>query len=112
MQDQASTAARKHAKTLRTGMTDAERRLWSRLRFEQLGVKFRRQHPLGPYVLDFVCLSPKIGIEIDGCQHLEQIAYDERRSAWLAAQGFRVLRFWANEVLAETDSVVASIGPE
>ena len=109
MQHQASTAAQHNAKTLRITMTDAERRLWSRLRFEQLGVKFRRQHPLGPYVLDFACLAPKLVIEVDGSQHLEQVGYDERRTAWLATRDFRVLRFWANEVLSETDAVVACI---
>jgi very-short-patch-repair endonuclease len=87
MQDQATDAAKQHAKTLRTGMTDAERRLWSRLRHEQLGVKFRRQHPIGSYVLDFACLERKLAIEIDGSQHLDQQPYDERRTAWLAGQG-------------------------
>ena len=85
MENQASTAARKNAKTLRTGMTDAERRLWSRIRHEQLGVKFRRQHPIGTYVLDFACLDPKLAIEIDGSQHVEQLSYDERRTTWLAS---------------------------
>ena len=109
MQNQASTAARQNAKTLRSGMTDAERRLWSRLRREQLGVKFRRQHPLGTYVLDFVCLNPKLVVEVDGSQHLQQAAYDERRTAWLETQGYAVLRFWAHEVLSQTDAVVARI---
>ena len=90
-------------------MTDAERRLWSRLRNEQLGVKFRRQHPLGAYVLDFICLDPKWVIEIDGSQHLDQVAHDERRTAWLESQGFSVIRFWANEVLSHTDAVVTTI---
>ena len=109
MQHQASAAARQHAKTLRIGMTDAERRLWGRLRLQQLGPKFRRQHPLGPFVVDFVCLDPKLVIEVDGSQHLDQGAYDDRRSAWLRAQGFEVLRFWANEVLASLDGVVSVI---
>ena len=109
MQNQASTAARQNAKTLRFGMTDAEARLWSRLRQEQLGVKFRRQHPLGTYVLDFVCLETKLVVEVDGSQHLDEQAYDDRRSAWLARQGFSVLRFWANKVLSETDAVAISI---
>jgi len=109
MENQATTAAKTNAKALRTGMTDAERRLWSRLRQEQLGVKFRRQHPLGSYVLDFVCLEPKLVIEIDGSQHLEQVQYDERRTAWLMQHGFVVLRFWAHEVMSETDAVVSRI---
>jgi very-short-patch-repair endonuclease len=109
MENQATTAARTHAKTLRVAMTDAERRLWSRLRQEQLGVKFRRQHPTGSYVLDFACLDPKLVVEVDGSQHLDQLAYDEHRTAWLMQHGFVVLRFWANEVMAETDAVVMRI---
>ena len=109
MQNQATAAARKNALKLRREMTDGERRLWSRLRAEQLGVKFRRQHPLGGYVLDFVCLEPKLVVEVDGSQHLEQVEYDDARTAWLQVQGFRVLRFWANEVLSETDAVVERI---
>ncbi|HEY4068707.1 MAG TPA: endonuclease domain-containing protein [Burkholderiaceae bacterium] len=109
MEHQATPSARHHAKSLRTGMTDAERRLWSRLRLEQLGVKFRRQHPLGSYVLDFVCLDRKLAIEIDGSQHLDEQAYDDRRTQWLRSQGYAVLRLWANEVLSETDAVVVSI---
>ncbi len=97
------------AKTLRVSMTDAERRLWSRLRREQLGAKFRRQHAIGSFIVDFVCLDPKLVIEIDGSQHLDQAAYDQRRSDYLNRQGFQVLRFWANEALAETDAIVSSI---
>ena len=109
MEQQATTAAKKNAITLRNGMTDAERRLWSKLRAEQLGVKFRRQHPLGTYVLDFACLSPKLVVEVDGSQHLHQVSYDAQRTAWLEGHGYAVLRFWANEVLSETDGVVARI---
>ncbi len=115
MEQQASTAAKRNVITLRNGMTDAERRLWSRLRGEQLGVKFRRQHPLGTYVLDFACLSSKVVVvvvvvvEVDGSQHVDQAAYDVRRTAWLEGQGYIVLRFWANEVLSETDGVVGRI---
>ena len=109
MERQATTTARENARTLRTAMTDAERRLWSRLRGEQLGVKFRRQHPVGPYVLDFACLNPKLAIEVDGSQHLEQASYDARRDAWLAAQGFRVLRFWANAVMSDVGTVAGCI---
>ena len=77
-------------------MTDAERRLWSRIRNAQLGFKFRRQHPIGAYVADFVCLSPKWVIELDGSQHEEQQAYDVKRDAFLKSQGFKVLRFPTN----------------
>ena len=109
VEQQASIAAGRNAVTLRSGMTDAERRLWSRLRGEQLGVKFRRQHPLGSYVLDFACLSCKLVVEVDGSQHLDQVSYDARRTAWLESRGYVVLRFWANEVLSETDGVVGRI---
>jgi very-short-patch-repair endonuclease len=109
MEQQATLNARTNARALRVGMTDGERRLWSRLRSEQLGVKFRRQHPIGSYVLDFACLNPKLAIEVDGSQHLEQVAYDERRARFLNSQGFRVLRFNANEVLVQTDAVVMQI---
>jgi len=112
MEHQATLTARTNAKALRVGMTDGERRLWSRLRSEQLGVKFRRQHPLGSYVLDFACLDLKLGVEIEGSQHLDQVPYDARRQRFLAAQGFRVLRFWTNEVLAQTDAVVMQIQDE
>ena len=61
-------------------MTDGERRLWSRLRGEQLGVKFRRQHPLGSYVADFACLEPRLIVELDGSQHADQAGYDARRA--------------------------------
>ena len=90
-------------------MTDAERLLWSRLRREQLGLRFRRQHPLGSYVLDFACLEPKLAIEIDGSQHLEQVAYDARRDAWLTAQGFVVLRYPSNAVMTDTNAVLQDI---
>ena len=109
MQHQATPDARRHAPALRRGMTDAERRLWATLRAEQLGVKFRRQHPLDPYVLDFACLDPKLAIEVDGSQHLEQARYDCERGAWLTAQGYVVLRVWANEALSNTAGVLSRI---
>nr|WP_233575614.1 endonuclease domain-containing protein [Noviherbaspirillum saxi] len=90
-------------------MTDAEQKLWQRLRREQLGCKFRRQHPFDTYVLDFVCLERKLVIEVDGSQHVENHQYDEIRSAKLSIAGFTVLRFWNNEVLTETDAVVQMI---
>ncbi len=94
------------ARELRKNPTDAERMLWEHLRLRQIGGnKFRRQQPLGPYILDFVCLEKRVVVEVDGGQHSEQIAYDTKRSAWLEAQGFRVLRFWDNEVLRSIDVV-------
>jgi very-short-patch-repair endonuclease len=91
-------------------MTDAELRLWMRLRGEQIpGFRFRRQVPMGPYVVDFACLKAHIVVEVDGGQHAQALEHDQRRTAWLESQGFRVLRFWDNDVLLETDEVVESI---
>jgi very-short-patch-repair endonuclease len=94
------------ARELRNNLTDAEWLLWQHLRLRQLGgYKFRRQQPLGPYVVDFVCLEKRLIIEVDGGQHNEQVTYDTERSAWLEAQGFRVLRFWSHEVLQNIEAV-------
>lgn len=90
-------------------MTESERALWQRLRGEQLGAKFRRQHPFENYVLDFVCLDRRLVIEVDGSQHAEDQIYDRNRTSRLHAAGFTVLRFWNNEVLNETDAVVQVI---
>ena len=98
------------ARRLRAAMTNAEQRLWMRLRGEQMkGFRFRRQVPIGPYVLDFACLKARLVIEVDGGQHAGAIEQDKQRTAWLAAQGFRVLRFWNNDVLRETDGVMERI---
>ena len=90
-------------------MTDSERKLWSGLRGEQLGVKFRRQHPLGNYIADFACLDPKLIVELDGSQHAEQAAYDARRDAFFHAQGFTILRFATNEPLRNLPGVLTAI---
>jgi very-short-patch-repair endonuclease len=91
-------------------MTDAELRLWMRLRSEQIdGYRFRRQLPMGPYVVDLVCLKARLVIEVDGGQHAQQSDRDDRRTAWLASRGFKVLRFWDNDVLQQTDGVVEVI---
>ena len=101
---------RGRARRLRKEMTDAERRLWSRLRKRQLfGCRFRRQFPMGNYIIDFVCLEHRLIVEVDGGQHSEQVDYDSARTAWLEQQGYRLLRFWNDVVLSETDSVVTSI---
>ena len=90
-------------------MTDAERLLWKRLRMRQLADhKFRRQQPIGNYIVDFVCLEKQLAIEVDGGQHSEQADHDARRSAWLEAQGFRILRFWDHEVLKHIEAVKQS----
>ena len=93
-------------------MTDSERKLWSRLRSEQLGVKFRRQHPLGNYVADFACLSPKLIVELDGSQHADQMAYDAQRDAFFRAQGFAVLRFGSNEPFLNIEGVLTVVADE
>jgi very-short-patch-repair endonuclease len=100
---------RTFARRLRAASTDAERRLWSRLRLRQLGQRFRRQQPLGPYVVDFVCFERRLVVEVDGGQHADHADYDMTRTRWLESRGFRVLRFWNNEVLLRTDTVCAVI---
>jgi very-short-patch-repair endonuclease len=91
-------------------MTDAEQRLWMGLRGVQLdGHRFRRQVPIGPYIVDFTCLKAHLVIEVDGGQHANATEQDDRRTAWLASQGFRVLRFWDNDVLLQTDSVLETV---
>jgi very-short-patch-repair endonuclease len=97
------------ARKLRGHLTDAETKLWARLRRKQLdGHRFRRQAPIGPYVADFTCFDPKLIIEVDGGQHAES-KMDVIRTAFLEREGFRVLRFWNNDVLKNTDGVVAVI---
>jgi very-short-patch-repair endonuclease len=109
MQNQATPNARVNARSLRRDMTDAERKLWSGLRGEQLGFKFRRQHPLGAYIADFACLEPKLIIELDGSQHEDNQAYDLARDAFFKAQGFVVLRFPSNALFQNLDGVLSAI---
>lgn len=98
------------AEELRQRPTDAERPLWRRLRLRQLeGYKFRRQVPLGPFIVDFLCLEANLVIELDGGQHVEAAGYDRNRTSYLQEQGFRVIRFWNGEVLQRTDEVVDEI---
>lgn len=98
------------ARSLRREMTFAEQRMWNALRSKQINhLRFRRQHPIGPYIADFACISAKLIIEIDGGQHQEQAAYDERRTAFLQQQGWRVLRFWSNDVLSNLEGVLAKV---
>jgi very-short-patch-repair endonuclease len=97
-------------RSLRRNLTDAERKLWKVLRGRQMaGVKFRRQHPLEDYILDFVSLEKKVVVEVDGGQHQERITEDERRTTVLENAGFIVLRFWNHEVLQQPDAVVERI---
>ena len=99
------------ARDLRQQMTDAERFLWSRLRRRFLGAKFRRQVPLGPFIVDFACMRSTLVIEVDGGQHLESAA-DAARDQWLAENGFRVLRFWNHEVFQNLDGALETIAME
>ena len=95
---------------LRNNMTDAEQRLWHFLRRKQMSdFKFRRQHPFGDYIIDFVCLEVMLAVEVDGGQHNVQQAEDTARTEYLKRAGFRVLRFWNNEVMREIDSVTTVI---
>jgi very-short-patch-repair endonuclease len=99
-------------KELRRKQTDAEGRLWLFLSNRQMeGFKFRRQHNIGKYVVDIVCLEKKLVIEIDGGQHNEALnqAQDELRTNWLNIEGYQVLRFWNNDVLTNTEGVLEEI---
>lgn len=98
------------ARSLRERSTEAERLLWSKLRDRRLaGHKFRRQHPIGPYVADFVCLAGNLVVELDGGQHGSHVEADERRTRWLEHRGFRVVRFWNNELIENTNGVLRAI---
>lgn len=98
------------ARTLRKNQTDIESRLWYHLRNRQLlGCKFRRQLVVGPYIVDFACLEPKLVIEVDGGQHSEQAESDAKRTQYLQAAGYTVIRFWNNEVLNEISTVLENI---
>ena len=98
------------ARTLRRNQTDAEKLVWQRLRNRQLMDKrFRRQYPIGQYIVDFVCLNLRLIVELDGGQHMDQQAYDERRSDYLNQQGFVVVRFWNNEVMGNIEGVLESL---
>lgn len=98
------------ARNLRRNMPEAERCLWRRLRGKQLnGYKFRRQQPIGGYIVDFICTNPRLIIEADGGQHAAQTGYDAHRTRYLEAQGFCVLRFWNHDILQQTDAVLTAI---
>jgi very-short-patch-repair endonuclease len=99
-----------HAKTLRTRQTDAEQRLWYHLRAHRfMNLKFRRQKPIGRYIVDFVCHESWLIVEVDGGQHQEKVAYDRARDLWLQEQGYNVLRFWNHEVMQQIEEVLESI---
>ena len=98
----------KFAKSMRHKPTDSEAAMWKHLRAGRLsGFKFKRQQPIGTYIVDFVCFEHALVVEIDGGQHVE--CTDAERSRWLEGQGFRVLRFWNNDVLQRADDVLEMI---
>jgi very-short-patch-repair endonuclease len=92
-------------------MTDAEARLWRALRRDQLnGLSFRRQHPVGPYTVDFYCSKMRLAVEVDGGQHAAlRKQSDDRRTAWLAEKGITVVRYWNNDVLSNLDGVLSDL---
>ena len=94
---------------LRKKSTPAELKLWSRIRNDQLGVTFRRQHAIGKYIPDFCSPKAKLIIELDGSQHLNQGAYDEERTEYLKSQGYKVIRFWNHQVMNDIEGVIRAI---
>ncbi|HEY9286922.1 MAG TPA: DUF559 domain-containing protein [Candidatus Dormibacteraeota bacterium] len=105
-----SPATLQRARQLRRDQTDAEQRLWRLLRNRQInGLRFRRQFPIGPYFVDFACTTRRLVIELDGSQHMHAAAYDNQRTAFLATKGYKVLRFWDNDVLIHPEEVAEAI---
>jgi very-short-patch-repair endonuclease len=100
-----------YARTLRKQPTDAEARLWRRLRGKQLGVRFRRQHPIAGYIVDFYCVEARLVIEVDGGGHASwgQRQWDERRARELERRGLQVMRVWNPEVIGQMDAVLEQI---
>ena len=102
-----------YARELRANQTDAESLVWALVRDRRfLNLKFRRQRPAGNYILDFYCDSIKLAIELDGAQHAEQQVYDKQRTEFLESQGIKVIRFWNNQVLTETEAMLEAIYQE
>jgi very-short-patch-repair endonuclease len=99
----------KRAKALRRSMTQPERTLWALLRRNRQHLHFRRQHAVGPYILDFYCVDAKLCVEVDGPVHVERAEHDRRRTEWLNGQGIRVLRFSAEAVESQPAKVIAAI---
>ncbi|MDH5767328.1 MAG: endonuclease domain-containing protein [Gammaproteobacteria bacterium] len=98
------------ARDLRKNLTDAEKILWQKLRNRQLnGYKFKRQVPIDHFIVDFICSSARLIIELDGGQHAEQVNYDQKRSEYLKSKGFTVIRFWNNEVLQNLEGVLDTL---
>lgn len=112
---QYSSILKENVRSLRKNFTDTERILWQKLRGVQVGgYKFRRQFPIGGYILDFYCIERKLAIELDGSQHSEDQSkiYDLNRTTYLGKQGIKVLRFWNNQVIENMDGVLEVIWRE
>ncbi len=107
----ASKAKQAAARDLRKAMTPAETALWQRLRSKRLdGWHFRRQHAVGPFIVDFFCAKAKLVVEVDGPIHKQQVEYDAERTAWLEYErGYRVIRFTNEDVLTDIEGVLASV---
>jgi very-short-patch-repair endonuclease len=98
------------SRNLRKRQTDAENLIWRHLRRNRVeGLSFRRQHPIGRYIVDFVCLEKRLILEIDGGQHAIEKDKDEQRTNWLMAEGYRILRFWNSDVLTNLEGVLETI---
>lgn len=100
---------RDFARKLRANQTNAERRLWQAIRKNQLGPKFRRQAPIGPFVIDFLSHQAKLSIELDGGQHAEMQTYDTNRTAFIESKGFHVLRFWNTDIFENLEGILMTI---
>ena len=106
-----SPQQRERMRKLRCASTFPERLLWSRLRAGRLaGLKFRRQHAIGPYVVDFFCSGASLVVELDGLSHVGRVAYDTARAIFLKSKGFHVIRYSNDQVLQDLDCVVEDIG--
>ncbi|MFO3592965.1 DUF559 domain-containing protein [Legionella pneumophila serogroup 1] len=100
---------RQRARDLPKNSTNTGRHLWYHLRAGRLGFKFKRQVPIGAYIVDFVYLEKRLVIELDGSQHMDNKIYDTKRTDWLMTNGFKVLRFWNHDVFQQTPSVLEII---
>ena len=107
--DEARTGAVLRARQLRRDSTDAEKRLWRALREKLPAFKWRRQMPIGPYFADVACFAERLVIELDGGQHPEATEYDSARTRFMESHGYRVLRFWNNDVMGNVDGVLEAI---
>ena len=109
MRDDISSLSKQRTRAMRRDSTPAEHKLWLALRDRRLQtLKFRRQAPLGPYIVDLLCIANKLLVEVDGSQHGESL-HDERRDAWLKREGYRVMRFWNHELTFNQEGVLATI---